>query len=373
MFRATARLLLAALLPVFAGCAATSAVLDPDRAAATPGVGFDGPTRYGVYTSYEHFIRAGLCREAGDLEGALVEMEEALFSDPDDFLLRTAYAELLIEMGRYSRARVQLARALLMEPSAQPAWLGVAKLHLAEGNRELAVEAARQGARCEPGSHEADLWLARHFADAGELERAAELYEKVLDDEPDRLDALEGLADVLARKGEPGRAIELYTSYLEHGGRDVAAAMELAHLLTKEGRVARAVNLMEAAVRSHPERKDLREELIRLLMDAGLHDRAVAHVRSLPAPTPGDAEPIVHRAEILAAAGRPWEGRRFIVENLGRVPSDQEARLALARMEISTGRLEAAELLLEDPEGGWSEELAAGVRSSRRMLRGGTP
>ena len=339
-----------------AGCGGGGRVLDTKQATVNLEIGRSEARTYGSYSSYEHMVRADILASRGDFEGAADEMKEALFSDPDDFLLRTEYAEILMNLGEYGRAKRHLARAVLIEPTAQVAWLALARLYAAMGEEEKAVDAARHGLRVEPEGVESAMWLADHHRHAGDLPKAAEMYRKVLAVAPRNLGALKALGEVSDEAGDHEEAVARLTSYMESGGGDTSVLVRLARVHLEEGATEKGIDFLETAVRMDPEGSEVRLELIRALCGARLADRVVRNVRSLPALSHGDVEGATQRAAWLEQAGRPYEARSLLVAGAGRSPSDPRARLALAEIEMTLGRIEIARILLEGGSDVWPED-----------------
>jgi tetratricopeptide (TPR) repeat protein len=339
-----------------AGCGGPVQVLDTKQATVDLEIGrFEGRA-YGSYNSYEHMVRAEILATRGDFEGAADEMEEALFSDPDDFLLRTKYAEILMNLGEYGRAKRHLARAVLIEPTAEVAWLALARLYAAMGEEVMAVDAARHGLRVEPWGVESAMWLADHYRHGGDLKKAVELYRKVLAAEPHNLGALKALGEIADEVGDHEEAVDRLTLYMELGGGETSALARLARVHLKVGATEKGIDFLGAAVRMDPEDTEVRRELIGALHGAGLADRVVRHVRSLPILSHGDVEGAAQRAAWLEQAGQPYEARSLLVACAGRSPRDPGARLALAEIEMTLGRIETARLLLEGGAVVWPED-----------------
>jgi tetratricopeptide (TPR) repeat protein len=346
-------------------CGATGPSLDPDEAedelllSST-----DGP-RYGSYLSYEHVVRAELERARGDLKAAAAALREALVNDPDDFYLRVMLAEVLTELGEHEAARRQIRRAIAGEPTAELAWIALAELYLAEGEPEQAEEAARRAIRVEPRRHDAALWLAAHLREHGEQQRAAEIYRKIVAAAPDNAAAHRGLGEVSLALGQLEAARDHLAAYLDLDRTDPEVVAALARAYLEGGETGRAIGLLELAVALESADSGLRERLIALLVEQGLHRRAVRHLRSLPRLTSADRDAAVRRACWLAKAGRPYLARRLIVDVHGPAPADVELRLALAAIELGLGRLELADKLLDTA----GDDLNSAQRARRRALR----
>ncbi len=325
---------------------------------------------HGAYQSYEHMVRALILRDQGDPSAAAEELRAALTTDPDDFLLRSLYAQVLTDLGQHERARRHISRAILLEPTAQVAWVSLAQLYRVEGKAEKAIEAARQGVRVEPDQPEAALWLASFLREGGRGEVAGQLYRRVLHSDPTNLQALKGLAEIDSQEGRHLEARNHFARYLEAGGTDMDAVVVLAREYVASGDTARGTGLLEASVAADSGDAHLRAELIDLLSREGLHGRALHHLRSLPSVAPGDFDDVARRVDWLRAAVRPYEARSVLVSVVGSTPESPEARLVLASLEMSLRRYDVARVLLEAPDVEWPAKLHEQLDRMKSELAG---
>lgn len=339
-------------------------ILDTRTGARDLRAGGDEGVPYGAYPSYEHFIRAGILGARDDLEGAADEMKAALVSDPDDFLLRTEYARILIRLGKIHSARRHLSRAILMEPTAQTAWVALADLYMEEGNRDKAVEAARHGMRVEPQEPEAARWMAKHYREEGDMESAAHLCREILSLDPGDLEALLCVGEAAFATGDRREAREHYVRYLSSGGTETALVMDrIRGEMSGEG--LEWIRLLSDLVEVRPGDAALREELVVILLDHNMSSSAVLHIRTLPSLAPGDEEEARRRAGWLQRAGRPYEARSVMIDSMGCDGAEPDSRVMLASLEIELLRPEVALDLLDVEVSGWSEELAVKAAALR--------
>lgn len=352
------------------GCGARAPVLDPDAAEAAA-VQLPEPDEraYGSYLAYEHVIRAGVLEERGELAAAEEELRAALESDPDDFLLRTRLAEVLIARGELDRAERQLKRALAREPTAELSWIALAELHRRRGDEEAAERAARRALRVEPRRPEALLWLAERYRERGELERAAELYRQGLAQHPDLAAAHLGLGRVAIAEGHPAAAREHLACYLELDRSDPATVASLAEAHLGAGEALPAIELLELALGLDPTDAELRGRVIVLLLDLGRHRSAARHLDSLPSLAPGDVEGATRRACWWLEANRPYAARELLLSTAGGRPTAPAATVLLARIEARLGRLEVARRLIDPATmADWSAEERAAARAVGELI-----
>lgn len=348
----------------------TGRSMDPREADELLDLPGEGDSTYGSVVAYEHHLRGELYALKGDLSEAANELFEALSADPTDSYLRVRLALVLIEQGELNRGRRHIEKALKQDPTSEHAWLALAFYFKAKGNAEEAAQAARRAMRMDQQGSEAALWLAGFFRESGDPKSAAEILRRVVEASPDNAKASLDLAEVSLALGDHSDAQRQFSAFLELRPHrtDVVAKLAFSRLLA--GDQSGAAHLFEIALMRDPSNTEIRLELIQLLINLDLVERAARHLQSLPPLEPDKAKDGIDRSCLFALAGRQYEARSLLVSWFGGFPDDPEARLALAGIEISLGRLESAELLLEEAGERWTpEQLEERVKTVDRMKR----
>ena len=184
---------------------------------------------------------------------------------------------------------------------------------LASGDHERAIRYLERAVALRPDAADARFNLAAALLEADDTVSASYHLERLLAAGPDNLRVLELQAESHRRGGRWGDALAVYARLLEVQPRHAAARFNSAILLWTLGdRPAAAVQL-RALLAEHPEDQDARLHLGLLIADAG-----------------------------DAAVGAPAEAASLLREYLEEHPDAADALLALARVEHSQGRYDAA-------------------------------
>ncbi|MDJ0765618.1 MAG: tetratricopeptide repeat protein [Myxococcota bacterium] len=345
-------------LALCAGCRTAGLPLDPNEADGEIGLPGAQPTAYGSAAAYEHQIRGDISLARGDIDDAVSSFERALSADPQDVYLRVRLADALVRRGDLSHARHHIEAVLSSDPENEAAWLTLANYHCAVQDDASAESAAKRAIRVEPEWADATMWLARFYSNKGENRRAAEVLGRLIKAVPTHAGARLALARAslaLDNKVEAHRQLFAFIELVPHR-TDVLA--ELALMLFESASSQQAADIAELALLRDPINETLRAGLVQFYVDLGLTDRAQRHLGALPPPSRDTSHAIVNRACLIAKAGDPYQARFLIVSRLGPSPSKPLARLVLADIETTLGRLESAQILLKTvPETSDTDEL----------------
>jgi Tfp pilus assembly protein PilF len=337
-----------------AACRTADWVSDPAAADFGPLMLDRTPEQFGDEAAYAHYTAAELLYDSGDLSGARDELAAALVADDTAVYLMVRLASVLIETGEFRRAEKLIEKALKAEPANGAVWLALARYHMANGAEEKAEAAARQAIRVAPGEVDARLWLAEIKRRSGDVESAVELLTQAIEAAPNSASAHLALGRALVSLGRYAEACRYLGIAVRLQPGRTTAIRELARAARDAGDELGAADLMEFALERDPTDVKLRLELIEQLFALGEPARAERHVLSLPALEGDDPEQALERASLFERAALYYEAREIVQHQFVVHPRNRALRLALAGIEIRLGRLEAAALLLDDPEITWS-------------------
>ncbi|MCP4195832.1 MAG: tetratricopeptide repeat protein [Proteobacteria bacterium] len=340
---------------LLAGCQKPGRIADPGDADDLLDFSDQDQNHYGTAVAYEHTIRAELLAEQGNPAGAADYIEKALASDPEDHYLHIRLAGLLIQTGALKKARRQINRVLKKDPGNASAWLASAMYYRAVGDDRKAVAAARRAMKVNPAHFGAALWLAETYLEMGDIQLALKILRHLVTEAPENADAHLKLGETSLAMGNRHEAARHLARFLKLRPYRADVVTTLAGIYLSSGDRATAATLFEMALRQNPADTAARKTLIALLIELGQKKTAIDHIRSLPPGAP-DADTL-EMACFYAAADNPYTARDLIVSFFGPSPQDLSARMALAKVERVLGRLESADILLEDPAIQWTGEL----------------
>lgn len=285
----------------------------------------------------------------GDLERALIEVEQALALDPKRNSSLLIKAELLMQLeqlgkrpGGLAEARPLIDAVLASGRDRAAAQLLSAQQYQQAGDGEAAVAAYRAALAEKPDWAQALLRFGLFLvAQKDYLSARAELA-KAVEIAPGLLSAKRALAELHARLGEWDAAIARAREVLRLHPADVQLRLMAAEGLWRTGATGDALALLEAL----PE--DQRPSEIHLAIGRILQKRGnlEAARKSLVAAREGAADRVpvlVRLLQLDLAEGHVDEARRWIAEAIASDPKDARLRRIQGLLEQREGRLAEAE------------------------------
>jgi tetratricopeptide (TPR) repeat protein len=244
----------------------------------------------GNYLAYDN---RGIARsEAGDVDGAIADFNQALRFKPD-----------------YPNANNNLGRALA-----------------ARGQLPEAIAHYRTALRANPEMLEVHNNLANALSDAGRIDEAIQHYEYVLQRQPDHLNALNGYAAALAMKGNLAQAQRELERVLQLDPRNLGALGNLGNVYAMLGKHDEAVALYRRALEKNPNDAMIRYNLGNALTGQGRLDAAVEQYRKAIALSPVNPDAHATLGSTLARLGRRDEAVRELEIALQQRPGHPQAR-----------------------------------------------
>ena len=158
--------------------------------------------------------------EAGDFDGSLAMLEEALGLAPGDPNVIGAIGAVLRKQGRLSEALKRLDEAIRLDPAAAAPWLERGFALETGGSLEAALDSYRRAAELDPGSASAFGGVASIASRRGDFEVARQFGERALLLDPlDPLGAA-GMARISIEQREPEMALAILDRVLATDLRD---------------------------------------------------------------------------------------------------------------------------------------------------------
>lgn len=299
-----------------------------------------------------------------DLDSAIAHCGAAVDLGPRDPFYRHNLGKVLYLAARHEEAAEAFGETLGLDGGRQDTRLFLGKSLVVAGRFEPALEHLSGAVAAAPKDAEGHYFRGRAFEGLGRVSEAARAYERAVALRPEYVDALYSLGRVLHREGrtEEGDSVLVRFEALAARGeaglpaaraavqrqpRDLLSRRALAARLIAAGRlpeareqllVARALDPVHAGVLF-----DLGLVLARQQDWAGSIGALLEAVRL-------DADSAaygVRLAQAYAGAGMTAEAARTLSRILESDPANGKARLEMARVEESRGRLAEAESLLK--------------------------
>jgi tetratricopeptide (TPR) repeat protein len=220
-------------------------------------------------------LRGFYLEAAGDREGALAALRDAVAADAESVELRGALAELLVGSRKLDGALALLDEGLARRPGQPRLLLFRARLQDLMGRREeaaaTALEAAAKGAGDE--GYGLAVRLLELTGKAAEAEEAARRWAA---ESPKSADPLLAMGQLKLTRGDKEGARDALTRALELSPGHLESLRTLAGLEEEAGHGEAAAALYRKVVDSNPHDAEARFRLAQLLLKLGRTDEALA-------------------------------------------------------------------------------------------------
>jgi putative PEP-CTERM system TPR-repeat lipoprotein len=316
-------------------------------------------------------------RGQGKPEAGLGYLREAATRSPESPQVRVKLGQGLMAEGRSDQAAEEFEKALKLDPEFQQAEVLLIMTYLKDGKIDQAIAAAEELSRKRPesvvpknllgmayfekgdlakarsyfervlatvkGQPVASHYLARLALTDGNADEALKLYEEVLKEHPNHRSTLLLLGGLEANLGERRSAASRFEQVMRNDPTDLAPRLLLSRLYRGSGESQQALSVIEPVKDRYPSNPALLTELGLVQLEVGQPAKALTTFETLLKVTPDSAD-----AHFLAA--RAYEGMndseglaRALNAMLASDPDHLRANLAMVRLDMQQGRMEAAE------------------------------
>ncbi|MCP4002812.1 MAG: tetratricopeptide repeat protein [bacterium] len=290
------------------------------------------------------FARAVRARNAGDLDGALKLLVEALELAPRKARLWIEVADCQREMGHGEEALRALRRAERTRPDSATVQLRKGIVQLERDRPDLALRALDRALEIEPSAVAHNLCFSA-YTRMGEPEQARGHLKSALGLDPGNAEAHCNLGVLLSDEEKLGEAEKHLRRALKADKRDAVAHAELGRVLLRRDHGSEAIPLLRRAVRLNPNAYWARLHLAEALTAGRRFAMAEKAFKQALAVRPAAAQGYARYAGFLAVRpGRADEAERQLQTALMLDPDDRDAQFAMAErlLEKACTHLESA-------------------------------
>ncbi len=246
--------------------------------------------------------RARINLDAGDLEAAEQDLEQALIVRPVSAAAIAEMGRLALEQGDAGQAVQRLTRALELDPGANQLHAPLAIAYRNLGDMDKASEHRERSGSIAPAIADPVLAEVRALSrssqlyfesgieavNRGNVEQGLELLRRAVELNPEDDHYLEVLARQLFEASEYEQAEAHFEQLLELDPDKAVAHYYLGRIAMLDGRGAEAQGRFEQALMIVPDNGNLENWRARSLMAQGDFDRAADHYRALAAARTGE-------------------------------------------------------------------------------------
>ena len=190
-----------------------------------------------------HATRAKLLLSLGRSDEAVVSLDKAVESNPDDQTLRLTYARLLVDIKDYEKARVQFEKLLMASPDDAELLYTLGLLSLESQRLDDAEKYMMMLVELKQREGEAQYYLGRIFENRKQYDRAIDWYGQVHVGDY-KFDAKLRIADMLGLSGRTDEAVEHLDAILKGSQSDGS----LVRIYIAKGELLRAARRYEEAM-----------------------------------------------------------------------------------------------------------------------------
>lgn len=258
-------------------------------------------------SGYANYLQGLLNLRGGDYDEAATHLQRVLNVDPDNLRTMTLLAYVAIARKDADTAQTYLRRVLARSPDNVDALRLQAGLYLKHGDRQKALDMLRNAYQSNSDTPGLRPLLAQVMA------------------------GLDGASDSAAGKQESG------------GAMDAALQLDLAAALAEQGSPSAAMTLLDKFEPKTDEQR-ARVSLIRIRIDleSGQKDKAVAEAEKLAAAHDNDASVLRGLARVYLLAGRADDAASTLDKAHAKAPDDRAVVQDQIRLSVQRGKLDEA-------------------------------
>jgi tetratricopeptide (TPR) repeat protein len=195
-----------------------------------------------------HYTLANALVEAGQLDEAQAQLEEASRLDPKDPALLQFLGDFCLRRGKLDQAQQAFAKALTIDPHFLPARMAQGDLFVARKNLDQALSKYQAVLQIAPKSTAALVKIAGVHEMKGHWNEAEQAYRQALDADPKLALAANNLAWLLnEREKKPAEALKWATKAVESAPKDYNCQDTFGWVLRANGNRSRALVALKQA------------------------------------------------------------------------------------------------------------------------------
>ncbi|MEJ5369195.1 MAG: tetratricopeptide repeat protein [Bryobacteraceae bacterium] len=292
-------------------------------------------------------VRAMLRMEAGEAARALDDWERFHSLGCGDAKSRLAWAQCMLQAGRWAEAAERFQALLDADPGCEAALLGLGLAHLRQHRVEEALSLLDRYLEKHPEDAAARFGRAVALQLAGDHDLAAPLYEQLAADPDYGADALVNLASIYRQQKNAAKLEECSRRLLERDPESAAAREAAAYAAFLQEDYGRAAEHLQWLAGRGPLPVEMWMNLALCRRKEGKPEAALEAYRRVLEVQPNFAEAHLRMAETLLEAGREEEALDACRRGIEACPDAADLYFLAASIHDKAGRREDAEALLE--------------------------
>jgi Flp pilus assembly protein TadD len=264
-----------------------------------------------------------------DFEAGIAPLQKVIADQPEFAYAHFQLAYVYTALKRTKEAQAEYERTIALDPKMSEAYLNLGMLLLDNREDAAAVAPLRKAVDLLPAQSRPRYLLAVALDRSGDRTGAAESFEALLHLDPNDITAIDYLGWAALRAGQPAEAEARFRRAVEVQPSGPEGRRGLARSLAAQKK-PEAVTAYRDYLALVPNDSEARARLIRLLMDQGENDAALAEMDRTDAGKPS-LESLKLRADIQTAQKKWQDAIATLQRALALAPNDAQLRGGLGR------------------------------------------
>lgn len=304
-------------------------------------------------------------QQSGDNKAALIQLKNAVATNPEDAEVRFRLASLYNVTGDPVSAEKEIRKAASLGMASARTAPQLAKALLAQGQAQKALDESAAAA----ASGDPDLLAVRGEALLGlrELDKAKQAFAQVLAAKPGHAEALIGMARLAMADKDPAAATILMDQAISANPKSAKVFFFKGALLRAQNQPTEALAALSQAITLQPDFVAARLERANFEIGAKQFDAAKADLEAVRKIAPGGLQLTYNQALLDFSQGNAAAAQSSLQKILGAAPDYPPALLLSASVELKLHSLQQAEqhakrYLELDPGNAYARKLLAQIQ-----------
>jgi tetratricopeptide (TPR) repeat protein len=283
-----------------------------------------------------------------DSQNALRVLENILAKEPNDIETLFLYGKVKHGLKDFDAAKKVYTKIIDLDKQQKDVYLLLGGIYLKEDDTANALKVFGQLVQNFPTSYSGHFFLGRIYAKQGNTREAETEFKKAMDLEPDFVEPRFELLNIYKKQGSKENILKLYEDILEKHPNNIQAAFELGYIYHQNGKVTEAEEIFyELGTRSVYEFEVILK-VIQLYLDTKNYKDAVVILEGMLKGAPNSSD--LHYLTGVAYYG--YEDQKKALMEFKKVKPDsrffQDAAVHISFIYQEKGQLDEAITFLKD-------------------------
>lgn len=269
-----------------------------------------------------------------------IELQTILKQDPNNQKANQFLYLSYMRERKFTKAREIAGNVEKLAPES-PVGINMRALSYSEANRDKTIELLKQARSRFPTDDMSANNLARVYFQEGEFGKAKIIYEELLEKNDSNIKVLTQLAIIAARQQRQEESLEWIKKAYERNPGELSPKLLLASRYLQVGEADMAIDVLDSAGKEHRNSVAFIMLQAQAKLAANKVQQSIRSLNKLISDNPGLPAAHFLLAQSYAKDEKPDRMRRSLLDAVELDPDYLQAHLALARLDLFEGELEA--------------------------------